>query len=133
MRADPAVLLVIAHTRPARQTLRNVSRAHDDSVVGSFGRAVLFEPTAFSAFQAVRLREKHGEAIQVERTRPFNEFVSVSEDVREAARRYESREHPAVPYDRFAKGTELPGSDEMKATELDPNETAGAESAVEIE
>lgn len=118
MRADPAVLLVIAYTRPARQTLRNVARAHEDSVVRSFGRAVLFEPTAFSAFQALRLRAKHGEAIHVEQTRPFNEFTTVPEPVREAARRYANRERDAVPYDRFANGTDLPASREMKATEL---------------
>ncbi len=112
------MLLVIAYTRPARQTLRNVRRAHENSVVRSFGRAVLFEATEFAAFQALRLRARHGEAVQVERTHPFNEFASVPESVRQAAKRYEAREQDAVPYHRFANDTDLPDPDSMKGAEL---------------
>jgi hypothetical protein len=112
------VLLVIAYTRESRTSLRNVARAHEDSVVRQFGRVALFEATEFGAFQALRLREKHGEAIQVERTRPFNEFDAVRPAVREAARAYENRETPAVPYGRFADGRNLPPPEAMKGVEL---------------
>jgi hypothetical protein len=112
------VLLVIAYSTAARETLRNVCRAHEDSVVRQAGRVALFEATEFGAFQALRLREKHGEAVQVERTRPFNEFTAVRSDVREAAHAYEDRDSPATPYERFAAGTELPAPESMKGTEL---------------
>lgn len=112
------MLLVIAYTRAARTSLRNVARAHEESVVRRFGRVALFEATEFGAFQALRLREKHGEAIQVERTRPFNEFEAVRPAVREAARAYEDRETAAVPYDRFADGRDLPPPETMKGVEL---------------
>jgi len=79
---------------------------------------VLFEATEFGAFQALRLREKHGEAIQIERARPFNEFEAVRPAVREAARRYEQREAPAVPYGRFADGRDLPPPGAMKGVQL---------------
>ncbi|WP_436933632.1 DUF7855 family protein [Halovenus marina] len=112
------MLLVIAYSRGARQSLRNVCRAHGDSVVRQFGRVALLETTEFGAFQALRLREKHGEAIQIERTRPFNEFAVVPEDVREAARSYENREQDAVPYGAFASGSDHPSTERMKGTEL---------------
>lgn len=112
------MLLVIAYSRAARQTLRNVCRAHEDSVVRHFGRAALLEPTEFSAFQALRLREKHGTGVQVEWTQPFNEFEQVPEGVREAATAYEQRETVATPYERFAAGRELPDPDRMRETEL---------------
>jgi len=112
------VLLVIAYSRAARGSLRNVCRAHEDSVVRRFGRAALLEATEFGAFQALRLREKHGEAIQVERTRPFNEFAAVRPAVRDAARAYERRETPAVPYERFAANTDLPAPESMKGVDL---------------
>jgi hypothetical protein len=117
-RAEAGVLLVIAYSRAARTSLRNAARAHEDSVVRQFGRVALFAATEFGAFQALRLREKHGEAIQVERTRPFNEFEAVRPAVREAARAYEDRDTPAVPYDRFTAGRELPPPDAMKGVEL---------------
>lgn len=112
------MLLVITYTRDARQSLRNVCRAHDETVVRRFGRAALFEATEFGAFQALRLQEKHGRAVQIERTRPFNEFAAVPDAVREAARAYENREEPALPYAAFAAGTEHPTADAMRGTEL---------------
>lgn len=112
------MLVVIAYSRRARQTLRNICRAHGDSVVGQFGRVALFEATEFGAFQALRLREKHGEGVQIERTRPFNEFEAVRSEVREAAVAYENRDAPAVPYGAFATGTDLPGVAAMKGTRL---------------
>jgi hypothetical protein len=112
------VLLVIAYSRGARTSLRNAARAHEDCVVRRLGRVVLFETTEFGAFQALRLREKHGEAIQIERTRPFNEFDAVRPAVREAARAYEGRDTPAVPYDRYADGRDLPPPEAMKGVEL---------------
>lgn len=112
------MLLVIAYSRASRRDLRNVYRAHEDSVVRQFGRVALFTETEFGAFQALRLREKHGEAIQIERTRPFNEFAAVPAAVREAATAYENRETPSLPYERFAAGTEHPQPDSMKESDL---------------
>jgi GMP synthase-like glutamine amidotransferase len=112
------VLLVIAYSREARQTLRNVCRAHGDTVVRQAGRVALLAETEFGAFQALRLRAKHGVQIQVERTEPFNEFEAVREDVREAARAYEARDEPATPYTAFASGRDLPSEAEMRDREL---------------
>lgn len=112
------MLLVISYSQASRQSLRNVCRAHEDTVVRQFGRAALFEPTEFGAFQALRLREKHGNAIQLERTRPFNEYASVPEDVREAAHAYEQREQSALPYTTFVSGTEHPDPEQMRGSEL---------------
>ena len=112
------MLLVIAYSRPARQSLRNVCRAHEESVVRQFGRVALLEATEFGAFQALRLREKHGEAIQVEVTRPFDEFETIRPAVREAAVAYESREKSAVPYERFRTGTDHPSPAKMKEQQL---------------
>lgn len=99
-------------------SLRNVCRAHEGTVVRQLGRAALLAETELGAFQALRLQEKHGGAIQLERTRSFNEFEAVPEGVREAARAYENRDEPAVPYDSFASGRDLPALPEMKGTEL---------------
>jgi hypothetical protein len=112
------VLLVITYSQAARRTLRNVVRAHEDSVVRHFGRAALLEGTEFGAFQALRLRVKHGTAVQVEWTEPFNEFERVDEGVREAATAYEEREQAATPYERFASGRDLPDPEEMRGEEL---------------
>lgn len=112
------MLLVVTYSRDARQSLRNVCRTHEETVVRAFGRAALLAETEFGAFQAVRLREKHGEAVQVERTRPFNEFAAAPESVREAAKAYERRDEPAVPYTAFATGREFPEPEQMKGTEL---------------
>jgi hypothetical protein len=112
------VLLVIAYSRAARETLRNVCRSHDDCVVRRFGRAALLDATEFGAFQALRLREKHGTAVQVEWTEPFNEFERVPESVRTAAKAYESREQPATPYAKFAAGRDLPDAERMQERDL---------------
>ena len=112
------MLLVIAYSRRARQSLRNVCRAHDETARRQFGRVALLAETEFGAFQALRLREKHGNAVQVERTEPFNEFAAVRPAVREAATAYEGRETPSVPYERFAAGTDLPDSAAMRDAEL---------------
>jgi hypothetical protein len=112
------MLLVVTYSRAARRTLRNVCRSHEESVVTRFGRAALFESTAFAALQAIRLREKHGLDVQVEVTRPFNEFDDVEADVLAAAEAYEDREHPSTPYERFAAGTDHPDPDALRAREL---------------
>jgi hypothetical protein len=112
------VLLVIAYSRTARGTLRNVTRAHEDCVIRHFGRVALLEATEFGAFQALRLREKHGSEVQVEVTEPFNEFDRVREGVRRAARAYENREEPATPYAKFAAGRDLPNPEAMRGREL---------------
>ena len=112
------MLLVVTYSRAARQSLRNVCRAHDRPVVRRFGRAALFAETEFAAFQALRLQAKHGEAVQIEQTKPFNEFEAVPERVRDAADTYEDREQSAVPYAAFASGRDLPDPEELKDTEL---------------
>jgi hypothetical protein len=112
------VLLLIAYSRRARQSLRNVCRGHDESVVRQFGRVALFEETEFGAFQALRLREKHGTAVHIEQTAPFNEFETVRPAVRDAATAYESRDTAALPYKQFRRDTEHPSSSEMKDTSL---------------
>lgn len=112
------MLLVIAYTRHARQSLRNICRAHDEVVVLQAGRVAVLAETEFGAFQALRLREKHDEGVQVERTEPFNEFAAVRPAVREAARSYEARDTPATPYERFAAGRDLPDPESMRGSEL---------------
>lgn len=112
------MLLVVTYSRAARTALRNVCRAHEETVVRRFGRAALFEATEFGAFLALRLREKHPDDVQVERTRPLNEFADVPDAVREAARAYERREQPHTPYERFAHGTAHPDPAAMRAREL---------------
>lgn len=112
------MLLVVAYSKPARQALRNLCDAHEDHLAGRFGRAVLLEPTEFAALQAVRLRAEFGPAVRVEETRPFNEFESLREPVREAAQAYADREKPATPYARFAAGTDHPDQDALEGREL---------------
>jgi hypothetical protein len=112
------VLLVVTYSKSARQALRNTCRAHEDAVVRRFGRAALFEATEFGAFLALRLREAHGGDVQVERTRPLNEFREVPEPVREAATAYADREQPSTPYEKFAAGTDHPDPDAMRDTDL---------------
>lgn len=112
------MLLVVTYSRSARTTLRNVCRSHGESVVRRFGRAALFEPTEFGALLALRLREKHGGDVQIERTEPLNEFECVPGAVREAAAAYESRESPSTPYAKFAAGSEHPDPDALRNREL---------------
>lgn len=111
------MLLVITYSRPARRDLRNVCRTHEDCVVQQLGRAALVSGTEFAAFQALRLQEKHGLAVQLERVEPF-ERSDVPEYVVEAAREYEQREQPATPYERFAVGRELPAPETMREESL---------------
>ena len=114
----PVVLLVVTYSRGARGSLRNVCRTHEETVVRRFGRVALFRETAFAAFQALRLREKHGDDVQLERTEPFNEFEAVEESVREAARAYEDREESSLPYATFAARSDHPDPDTLRDTEL---------------
>lgn len=112
------MLLVVTYSRDARTTLRNVRRTHDATVVRELGRAALFEETELGAFLALRLREKHGDDVQIERTRPLNEFAAVPESIREAAAAYEDRETPSTPYAKFAAGTDYPDPGEMADRDL---------------
>jgi hypothetical protein len=112
------VLLVVTYSVAARTALRNACRRHDEQVVRRFGRAALFEPTAYGAFLALRLREAHGDDVQIERTVPFNEFADVDAGVREAARAYADRDAVSTPYASFAAGTDHPAPETMKRTEL---------------
>lgn len=112
------MLLVVTYSKAARGTLRNVCRTHDETVVRRFGRAALFDETEFGAFLALRLREKHGGDVQIERTEPLNEFAAVDADVRDAAEAYENRETPSTPYDKFAAGTDHPDPATLRNRDL---------------
>lgn len=83
-----------------------------------FGRAVLLEATELGALLALRLKERHGSAVQIERTRPFNEYESVPEAVRTAAREYETSATKHTPYATFAAGTDHPSPTELAGREL---------------
>ena len=112
------MLLVVTYSQAARNSLRNVCRTHGGSVVRRFGRAALFEATEHGAFLALRLREKHPEDVQLERTEPFNEFREVRKAVREAARAYERRENRNTPYAKFAVGRSHPDPEELRTRKL---------------
>ncbi len=112
------MLLVVTYSEAARTGLRNVCRRHSEQVSRRLGRAALFEPTVYSAFLALRLREAHGDAVQVERTEPFNEFTAVDDAVREAAVAYANRESKSTPYTSFAAGTDHPDPETMAGKEL---------------
>lgn len=112
------MLLVIGHSKAARQTLRNACRSHPDVTVRRFGRAALLAETHLGAFLACRLREKYGTEVEVERTRPLNEFEDVPEEVRAAARAYEARDHPSTPYAKFAAGTDHPDPEDLQGADL---------------
>ncbi|MCQ4334299.1 hypothetical protein KM295_12575 [Natronomonas sp. F2-12] len=112
------MLLLVTYSQAARNSLRNVCRTHEESVVRGFGRAALFEATEHGAFLALRLREKHPEDVQIERTEPFNEFREVREAVRVAARAYECRECPSTPYAKFAVDSPHPTPEELRTREL---------------
>jgi hypothetical protein len=107
------VLLVVTYSQSARATLRNVCASHGDAVVRRFGRAVLLADTELGAFLALRLREKHGDDVQLERTEPFNEFADAPDAVRAAASAYENRETAATSYAKFAVGRTHPAPDEL--------------------
>lgn len=112
------MLLVVTYSRAARTSLRNACQSHEDSVVRRFGRAALLEGTEHGAFLALRLREKHPDDVQVERTEPFNEFRDVPEEVREAAVAYENRPNPSTAYAKFAVGEAHPSPAELKQRDL---------------
>ena len=112
------MLLVVTYSRAARATLRNVCRSHEATVVRRFGRAALLEETELGAFLSLRLREKHGEDVQIERTSPLNEFEAVPDRVREAARAYERRDEPSTPYAKFAVGTDHPDPEALRERDL---------------
>lgn len=112
------MLLVITYTRSARNSLRNVRRTHEDVVVRWFGRSALFAATELGAFHGLRLQKKHPEAVQIERTRPFNEYQEVPERVRDAVAAYTKREHTTTPYSAFAVGRDLPDIASMARREL---------------
>lgn len=114
------MLLAVTYSRAARATLRNLCRAHEDSVVERFGRAALFAPTEHGALLACRLRERHTDDVRVERTVPFNEFADVPDTVREAAVAYEREAPRHTPYRRFATGTEYPNPEQLRGRSLDP-------------
>lgn len=112
------MILVVTYSRAARQALRNACRAHEDAVVRRFGRAALLEATAFGAFLGLRLRERHGGDVQVERTSPLNEFEDAIESARAAAVAYEARESASTPYAKFAAGRDLPSKATLREREL---------------
>lgn len=112
------MLLVVTYSRAARTTLRNVCASHEGTVVRRFGRAALFRGTEFGAFLALRLREKHGDDVQIERTAPLNEYEDVPTRVREAAAAYEDRDAESTPYTAFANGRDHPAPEQMRDEEL---------------
>lgn len=112
------MLLIITYSRAARQSLRNICTTYDECVIRRFGRAVLLKSTELGAFLALRLCEKHGMDVQLERTEPLNEFRDVPDGVRTAAKAYENREHPSTPYAKFTSGTGHPAPDVMRNVEL---------------
>nr|WP_158204648.1 hypothetical protein [Halomarina oriensis] len=111
-------MLVVAYSRAARTSLRNVHRSHEESVVRRFGRVALFEFTELGAFLALRLRAKHPEDVAVDRVEPFNEFEAVPESVRDAAAAYEARERESLPYTAFAADREYPLPETMAGRDL---------------
>ncbi len=112
------MLLVVTYSTDARQTLRNICQHHEETVIRRFGRAALFDATQLGAFLALRLRERHGPAVQIERTEPFNEFSMVPAAVRDAVHAYEQEAHPNTPYRKFAAGTEHPLPEELADREV---------------
>lgn len=109
---------MVTYSRAARTSLRNLARGHEESVVRGLGRAALLEATEHGALLACRLRERHPDDVQIERTRPFNEFADVPEEVRRAAAAYESEAGEYTPYAKFAAGTDHPDPERLKGQEL---------------
>lgn len=112
------MLLVVTYSREARQSLRNVARHHADAVVRRFGRAALLESTARGAFLGLWLQEKHGLAVELHTTEPFNEYDAVPPAVREAAAAYHREAHPNTPYAKFAAGSDHPSLTELAELEV---------------
>ncbi len=112
------MLLVVTYSTQARQTLRNICRHHEETVIRRFGRAALLAETQLGAFMTCRLRARFGEAVQIERTEPFNEFQKVPSSVREAANAYAERENPYLPYPAFATQHNYPSAEQMRHRDL---------------
>lgn len=112
------MLLVVTYSQAARTSLRNVCRTHEETVVRRFGRVALLDESHHGAFLALRLREKHPDDVQVERTEPFNEYRDVPDAVREAAAAYEHRADRNTPYAKFAVDSPYPAPGELKRREL---------------
>ncbi|WP_372910516.1 hypothetical protein [Salinigranum sp.] len=112
------MLLVVTYSRAARTSLRNVCRTHEETVVRRFGRAALLDDTHHGAFLALRLAEKHDADVHVELTRPLNEFADVPDEIRAAARAYESRDSPSTPYHAFVRDTDYPSPSTLRERQL---------------
>lgn len=112
------MLLVIAYSSAARQSLRNICTVNPEAVIRRFGRVAVFCETELGALLALRLYEKHGTDVQIERTEPLNEFRDVPDHVRDAASAYEQREHRSTPYAAFVAGTPHPDVEELRGVEL---------------
>lgn len=111
-------MLVIAYSSSARQQLRNLERAHVDAFLRRFGRVGLLRETEYGALLALRMRERHGQDVQVSLTEPLNEFDHVPDRVREAATAYAARDTPSTPYDKFVSDTPHPPVAELRDREL---------------
>lgn len=118
---SPGAFLVVADSPKARETVRNVCKTHEDTVVRRFGRAILLEPTEFGAFLAFWLRQKHGDAVTVRATRPVDERRRRYRRASDAALAFANREHERTPYPKFAAGTEHPRPAEMRERTVGPD------------
>ncbi|MGM0605139.1 MAG: hypothetical protein ACQETB_05650 [Halobacteriota archaeon] len=112
------MLLVVAYAKRAREDLRNTCRRYESEVVDTHGRIALFEETELAAFLLLRLRTKHGDAIQVQETQTFNEFERVPERIIEAVQEYERRQNKYTPYHAFASATDFPSLEELAGRRL---------------
>lgn len=112
------MLLVVAHAKDARQDLRNACTRHPEAVVRRFGRAVLLAETELGAFLALYLRERHGAAVQLERTRPLDPPRTIPARVHDAVITYANRTHPSIPYSTIAARDGLPTTADLHETEL---------------
>ena len=112
--------LVVADSPKARETVKNVCKNHEETVIRRFGRAVVFAPTEFGAFLAFWLRAKHGKPVQVARTSPVDDRHQRYHRARRAAHSFVDREHDRTPYPKFASGTDHPTPDVMRERSFFP-------------
>ncbi len=112
------MLLAIAYSKSARETVRNMTQNYPEQIVHSHGRVVAFKETELSAFLVLRLRAKHGDSVLVHETETFNEFERVEKPIRDAARAYETRDKKHLPYHVFVAGTSHPTIEEMNTQTL---------------
>lgn len=108
------MLLVTCSSAASKQTLRNVCRHHDETVADRFGRSALLYPSHYGVFQAIRLREKHADAVTVRITRPLDPERDVPTSVSRAARAFERRRKEPTPYEQFSAGTEFPSPRQLR-------------------